>query len=236
MLLLLCTLSAHATDLPIDVLPDEGGAGRSSSGDDGGGKKKDGDGGQGKKGEKRKVLGWTIQPYVSPGGGVQIDASGTSVVAGVDVGVIHRKGKAQGDLYAGIDYTTGSNLSGYDLHAGESMAYKQKYWTAGAGLEFLYNGYKSTDGSFDLDPSAGVAVPVRVKVGPKKYYAFGEVAPALYFAKSRSAGIGPFDELSWTGGAGIRLGGIRAEGSYSQVITARGVISTPALSVTWDGD
>lgn len=198
------------------------------------GKKKDDDG---KKGDKRKFMGWTWQPYVAPGGGVQIDASGTSAVAGVDVGILHHKGKATGDLYAGVDYTTGSNMTGYDFHVGESLGYKQKMWAAGAGLELLYNGYTSADGSFDLEPSAGVAVPVRLKVGPKKYYVKGGVTPAIYFAKKRGVeNLGPIDELAWNLGAGLRYKGIRGEVGYEQTITRAGVISTPTVSLTWDGD
>lgn len=233
MLLLSLVLAAPAADLPVD--PDVQEAGRPSSGsssDSGGsGKKKTASDDGGTKGKKGKILGWTWQPYIAPGGGVQIDNSGTSVVAGADAGIIYTKRSWSGDLYAGLDYTTGT-VTGYDVHAGNVIGTRKKYWGVQGGAEFVYSAYASTDGSFDLDPSAGVGIPVEVTVGPKKYYAFGGVTPAILFTQSRSVpGLAPFDELEWNVGAGVSWKGVKAEAGFAQRITAAGTINTPTISV-----
>lgn len=199
-----------------------------------GGKKKGEDEDEGK---SSKILGLNWEPYVAPGGGVQIDSSGeTAIIAGVDVGIRYWKKKLEGNLYAGAGYIAGENLSGYDIHLGDTTGYRAKYWGAAGGLEGTYNGQTSTETGKDvLAPALGVKVPVEITVGPKKYYAQAGVTPAWYFDESRKASAGgpvPFgDELHWHVAAGLKLGKFKGELGFAQLITSNATYNTPTIAI-----
>lgn len=197
---------------------------------------------------KGKIGKWNYQPYVTPGGGVQINTSNsgdtaTSIVAGVDVGVKYWRKDWAGDLYAGGSYTTGDGLNGYDLHLGDATGIRDKYWGATLGLEGFYNGYLYSNGSSAMKPSAGVAIPVELTAGPKEYYAFGGVTPSFLADASRrvdwsdpayDGAFGFGNEFEWHAGVGIKLKGVSGELGFAQSVTVAGVQNTPtvALSVT----
>lgn len=237
-MLMMSVAAALAADLPVEVLPEEasGGSSRSggsTSGTSSGTKSETKSTSGGEKGKKKKFMGWTWQPYVAPGGGAQIDASGTSIVAGAEAGIYYWKKKWTGNLYVGGDYVTGTT-TGYEARLGNTIGRREKYWGLDGGLELMYNGYSSGGAGFELDPSAGLAVPVKLTVGPKKVYGFAGVAPAILFTQTRSAPSlpAPIDELEWTVGAGMKWKGIRGEVSYTSLITASGTVATPAVSLT----
>lgn len=189
-----------------------------------------------KKGKKKKIFGWNYQPYVMPGGGVSINSSVTSVNAGVDVGISYWRKKWVGDLYAGGSYTTGDGLNGYDLHVGDVMGQRQKYWGITGGLELVFNGYTYADGSPAMKPAGGLNIPVEIVVGPKDYYAFAGVTPGFFTDKSRNAEVaGVIHELSWHAGAGANLKWVTGEIGIMQSITSAGVTWTPTLSVNVSG-
>jgi hypothetical protein len=190
-------------------------------------------GGKGKKGKKKKILGWSYQPYVAPGGGARIDSTnGVAVEAGADVGVKYWKENWTGDLYAGGTYATGESYSGYEIHVGDAMGRREKYWGVTLGVEGFYDGYLDTDGSTILAPSIGVDIPLTLIVGPKKYYAYGGVTPSWLADRSRHVDSLPFgDELEWNAGVGLKLEGIRVKAGFAQRITVAGTINTPTLSV-----
>lgn len=196
-------------------------------------------------GKTRKLAGgWSWQPYLEPGGGVQIYAADggthTSAVAQVDLGIKHWKKKLQGDLYGGVAYTAalGSGdtdaLNGYDVHLGETVGWREKYWGVGIGARGFYNGYTDMAGNSVLDPAIGVAVPVEAKVGPSKYFAFAGIAPAWIADPDRHAdGLPVMDELTWTVGAGIAFKRLEGTAAYVSTTTAAGVVSKPTLTLTW---
>ncbi len=189
-----------------------------------------------KKAKKKKIFGWNYQPYVMPGGGVTINSSATSVNAGVDVGVDYWRKKWVGNLYAGGSYTTGDGLNGYDVHLGDVMGQREKYWGVTGGLELVYNGYTYQNGSSAMKPSAGVNIPVELVVGPKKYYAFAGVTPGFFTERSRNAQVaGIFHELEWHVGAGAKLKWITGEVGLMESITSAGVIWTPTLTLNVSG-
>lgn len=194
--------------------------------------------------EKHKLGGgWFWQPYVTPGGGVQIytdngdgkgDDSGTSAVAKVDAGIKYWKKRVKGDVFAGVSYTTGAGLVGFDVHAGDTLGYRTKYIGASLGGVAFYNAYNDATGHEVLAPAAGVEVPLEVTVGPRKYYAFGGATPAWVFEKSRHADDALLgDEFEWHAGAGVNFKAFDAEISYISRTTAAGTTSTPTLTVTW---
>ncbi len=200
--------------------------------------------------EKHKLRGgWFWQPYVTPGGGVQINTSnaddgtvtatedsvsGTSAVAKVDAGIKYWKKKVKGDVFAGVSYTTGAGLNGFDVHAGDTIGYRTKYIGASIGGVAFYNAYSDSTGKEVLAPAAGVQVPVEVTVGPRKYYAFGGAAPAWLFEPSRHAEDALLgDEFEWSVGAGVNFKAFDAEVSYVSRTTAAGTTGTPTLTVTW---
>lgn len=210
-------------------------------------KKKDKDGDKKKKNDddddpsamKGKILGFTWEPYVQPGGGVQIDASGgTAITAGADVGIRYWKKKVQGDLYAGGSYLTAENLAGYEVHFGDQTGYRAKYWGAAGGIQASYDGQTNTATGKDiLTPAFGVGIPVEVTVGPKKYYAVAGVMPSWYFDESRkpSAGEVPLgDEFEWHVGAGLKLGQFKGVIGFAQRMTTAGVYNTPTVQVGWN--
>jgi hypothetical protein len=199
--------------------------------------KKDGDGDKKKKDDT--FLGFEIEPYVQPGGGVQIDSSGDmAITAGADVGVLYTKKKFTGNLYAGGAYITGEGVSGYDVHLGNTANYRAKYFGAGGGLALTYNGQTNTDTGKDiLTPSLGVQVPVELVVGPKKYYGLAGVTPSWYFDEDRkpAAGMVPFgDEFEWHIGGGLKIDSFKAEAGYMMVFTAAGQYSVPTISVGYN--
>lgn len=223
---------ARETLFPTDaVAKDKKGKGKDKKGD---GKKKNDDEDEGKMG---KILGMDWEPYVAPGGGVQIDSGGDmAVTAGADVGIRYWKKKLEGDLYAGAAYITGDNVAGYDVHLGDQTGYRDTYWGAGGGLEATYNGQSNiTTGKDILAPALGVKIPVEVVVGPKKYYGKAGVAPAWYFEESRKANSGgavPLgDEFEWFVKGGLKIDKFKAEIGFAQLITPVGTYNTPTLAV-----
>jgi hypothetical protein len=186
--------------------------------------------------KKGKILGWTYRPYVTPGGGLAIANGGTAITGAVDVGARYWKKSWKGDLSVGGSYTTGTALSGYDIHGGNEFGRREKYWGASLGLVLFYNGYLATETSEALDPSAGLDVPVELTLGPKKYYAYGTITPSWLFNETRHTDTLPFgDELEWGVGAGLKLKWITAEAGFTSRITSIGVINTPTISVSISG-
>lgn len=216
-------------------------SGGGGSGGNGKNKNKNKSGGgstKGKKFDKTRIMGWSVQPYVEPGGGVQIGAGGaTSIVAGADVGVLHTKKKWAGDLYVGGSYTTGDALNGYDVHLGDQTGTRQKYWGLAGGFEGFYNGYTDPAGKVELEPSVGVDIPVILTLGPKKYFAYGTVAPGFLLNQARQSRKLPdfIDELEWGAGVGVNTKYITVKAGFTQRITASGVINTPTITGSLDG-
>ncbi len=229
-------------EVAVDLATDDAAGKKKDKDKDGKDKDKDKDGkgkDKDKDDDKTKIAGFTIEPYVSPGGGVQIDTSGgTAVTAGVDVGVIYTKKKLEGNLYVGGAYITGEGVSGYDVHLGNTLGYRADYWGAAGGLAITYNGQTNTETGEDiLAPALGAQIPVDIKVGPKKYYATAGVTPSWYFddARKPEAGEVPLgDEFEWRVGAGLKIGDFKGEIGYATLYTSAGTYSTPTLSVGYN--
>ena len=198
--------------------------------------------------DKGKIGKWNYQPYVTPGGGVQINTSNgsaaTSIVAGVDAGVKYWRKDWAGDLYVGGSYTTGDGLNGYDIHLGDATGIRDKYWGATLGLEGFYNGYLYSNGSSAMKPSAGVGIPLEATVGPKEYYAFGGVTPAYLADASRrvdwnlpmyDGAFGFGNEFEWHVGAGLKLKSVTGEIGFAQSVTVAGVQNTPTITLAVTG-
>lgn len=209
-------------------------------------KNQDGDGDKKKKNDddddlshmKGKLFGMNWEPFVEPGGGVQIDGTNTAITAGADLGIRYWKKKLKGELYVGGTYITAENLSGYDVHLGDQTGYRAKMWGAAGGLEVTYNGQTNTKTGKDvLKPALGLKVPVQITVGPKKFYGKAGVTPAWYFDDSRKAGAGDVplgDEFEWNVAAGAKLGQFKGEIGFAQLITPVGTYNTPTLNVGWN--
>ena len=189
-----------------------------------------------------KIGGWKVKPYISPGGGVQVNGSDLSGVVGVDAGLKYSHKKWAGDLYAGGAYTTGGSggTSGYDVHIGDETGARFKLWGATLGLVGAYNGYLFADGTA-VAPSASASVPVKLTVGPKKYNIFGGIAPVLTSDKSRQVdwnktqAVGFGDEFTWTVGAGVKFKAFSGKVSFTQYVYGNNgkaiVVNTPTISV-----
>jgi hypothetical protein len=219
---------------------EEIGASRDGGGSSDGGKKKkkkkQGDDTADSVFDKGKLWGWGYRPYVTPGGGVAITDGGTSVSAGADVGIRYWKKNWKGNLAVGGSYLTGDVLNGYDIHAGNEFGRREKYWGLTAGLIGFYNGFIPKEGAKALDPSMGIDVPVDLIVGPKKYYAYGNITPSFLFNEARRVETLPFgDELEWGAGVGVNLKWITAELGFNQRITTIGTINTPTLTLQVSG-
>ena len=223
---------AFAVDAPMVDLASDAAAEKDKSKSKGD-KKDDGDK---KKKDDDTVLGFEIEPYVEPGGGLQIDSSGDmAVTAGADVGVRYTKKKFIGDLYLGGAYITGEGVSGYDVHLGNNLAYRAKYYGIGGGLALTYNGQTNTLTGKDIfAPALGLKVPVEATIGPKKYYGLLGVTPAWYFDEARKPAEGEVplgDEFEWHIGAGLKIDQFKAQAGYSMVFTSNGTYSVPTLTV-----
>lgn len=237
MLLLLAPLSvALAQDVEGFVPTDEPAPELPARSDSSGGSSSSGSSGNGNNGStdfagtsfaKGKIGKWTYQPYVAPGGGVQIGTSGgnTSIVAGVDVGVKYWRKRWTGDLYVGGSYATGDSLNGYELHLGDQMGRREKNWGIEGGLEAIYSGYTYADGSSAMKPSIGVGVPVDLTVGPKDYYLFAGGTPMYFAEKSRGF------EVEWHVGAAARLSWINGAIGFTQYRSSAGVQNTPTITI-----
>lgn len=195
-------------------------------------------------GKKRKWLKWWWQPYVTPGGGAQIDTSNGNVSAtlGATVGTKYWRKKWEGDLHLGGTYTIGTggdSLGGYNILLGNDFGRREKYWGAQLGLAGTYNGYTGGDGAQVLDPSVGLLIPLELTVGPRKYYAYGGVTPGWYLDPDRQRGAygsNPLpllgDEFSWTVGIGLNLSWADAQLGWTSTTTAAGTLGTPTIAVT----
>jgi hypothetical protein len=196
-------------------------------------KSKSGGSSKKKESKKKTFMGWRYEPYVTPGGGVQINASNLSVTAGADAGIKYWKKKWTGKVYLGGSYTTGDSLNGYDVHLGDQTGARLKYWGLTGGLEAFYNGYTYADGSgTDLAPSVGFDVPIQLTLGPKKYYVYGGVTPSFLLNEQRHADNVPLgDEFEWNVGVGVNYKGVNLQAAYAQRITAAGTVVTPTISL-----
>lgn len=189
-----------------------------------------------KKKKKATFLGLTLEPYVEPGGGVQIDSGDNlAAKAGADVGVRYTKDKLAGDLYIGGSYLTGEGISGYDAHLGNDLSFRDKYFGIGGGLALEYNAQTNTLTGKDIfAPSLGVKIPVEATVGPKDYYGLLGVTPAWYFDEARKPAEGQVplgDEFEWHVAAGLLVGEFKLQAGYSMVFTSNGTYSVPVLTV-----
>lgn len=242
MLLLLTTAPAFADTPPDDAAWGNRQAGSSSGSSNNSSSSSSSDDDDAGFGKKRKWLGWWWQPYVEPGGGVQIDTSNGNVSAtvGATVGTQYWKKKWLGDLHLGGSYTLGTDensLSGYAIELGNDFGRREKYWGAQIGVTGIYSGYSSSSGDTVLDPSVGVAIPLELTVGPKKYYGFGGIAPAWYLDPGRREygdNPKPFlgDELTWYVGAGLKVSWATAELAWTQTTTSAGSYGTPTIELT----
>lgn len=194
----------------------------------------------GKKKKKKKkeptFLGLTLEPYVEPGGGVQIDSNeNIAVTAGADVGVRYTKDKLAGDLYLGGSYLTGEGISGYDVHLGNTLAFRDEYFGIGGGLALTYNAQTNTLTGKDIfAPSLGVKVPVEATIGPKQYYGLLGVTPAWYFDEARKPDAGEVplgDEFEWHVAGGLTINEFKLQAGYSMMFTSNGTYSVPTLTV-----
>ncbi len=186
-----------------------------------------------KNGKKGKYMGWHYQPYVTPGGGVQVAENGTSIVAGADAGVTYWKKKWKGDAYVGGSYLTGGSATGIEAHVGNQFGVRQKMWGLSAGLEGFYDQQSEAGGAAILDPGVGVRLPVNLTVGPKKVHVFAGVAPAFLFTESRKADAPFGDEFEWSVGVGSNTKYALARVGVTQRTTAAGTYTTPIVSLTW---
>lgn len=227
------TGSGVAAEESLGASRGSGSSGSSSSGSSGSKSSSD----TGTNFKKGKIWGWSFRPYVTPGGGLTIGNGGTAITGGVDVGVKYWKKKWKGDLMAGGSYTSGTNLNGFDVHAGTEFGRREKWWGVSAGVLGFYNGYVGEDASDPtLEPSLGLDIPVELVVGPKKYYAWGSITPSFLFNDDRHVESLPFgDELEWGVGVGVKFKWITAQAGFTSRITAVGVINTPSLSVSISG-
>lgn len=215
-------------------------AGGSSRGGESSGGSSSGSGsstsGEAKKGKAGKLWGWKYQPFVMPGGGVTINGSDASINAGVDVGADYWRKKWVGKLYGGGSYTTGDGLNGYELHLGDVMGQRQKYWGLTGGLEAIYSGYTYSNGSSAMKPSGGLNIPIEVTVGPKQYFVVAGIQPGFFTDRSRNAEVaGIFHELEWHAGIGANLKWVTGTLGIAETITAAGVVWTPNLSLNVSG-
>ncbi len=189
-----------------------------------------------------KIGTWKVKPYVSPGGGVQINGSDLSGVVGVDAGFKYWHKKWAGDLYAGGSGTSdvGGGTTGYDVHLGDETGARLKYWGATLGLVGAYNGYVFADGT-SIAPALTASVPVKVIVGPKKYHIAVGIAPSLTSDKSRHVdwsktnAIGFGDEFAWTVAAAVKFKALSAKFTFTQNVygdNGRAIVTnTPTLSI-----
>lgn len=176
-----------------------------------------------------KIGKWKYQPYVEPGGGVQVNTSNTgtatSIVAGVDAGIKYWRKAWTGDLYAGGSYTTGDGLTGYEAHLGDQMGRREKNWGLVGGFEGMYSAYDYADGTEALAGSAGVGVPVDLSLGPKEFYGYVGGQPSYFFSGGRGL------EVEWHVGVAAKLSWLTGSLGFSQYRSSQGVQNTPTLTV-----
>lgn len=188
-----------------------------------------------------KIGKWKVKPYVSPGGGAQINGSDLSGIVGVDAGFKYWRKKWAGDLYAGGSYTIGAGSSGYDVHLGDETGARLKYWGATLGLVGAYNGYVFNDGT-SIKPALSASIPLKLIVGPKKYHFAVGIAPVFTGDKdrhvdwSKTDAIGFGDEFSWMVAAALKLKTFSAKVTFTQNVYGGGdgtaiVTNTPTISV-----
>jgi hypothetical protein len=266
-MILALVLSAYAGDTP-EVSP-EPSERESSFGNSGGGgsKKKSGSGGSDDESSKYfkvfKVGKWKVQPYVEPGGGLQIGTADeetvTSVVAGAEAGLHHWRKKWDGNLYVGASYTGGSAYNGFEVNLGEELGIRKKNWGLSWGLEAFYDAYTS-ENLETLEPTGGVNIPLLLTLGPKKYYGFVGLTPGFVTNPNRAIIPGKLagtvgvcngvvggncanpkndffigHEFSWTVGVGVSNKYLRGQVGIVHEINASTSLWTPVLTLTWSG-
>jgi len=227
-------------------LPQDDDGPRSTSSDDtSDGQQADGEGKKkGKKGKKkqkkqkgkqRKVAGWSVQPYVTPGGGAQISDGAKTASVGADGGVLYWHKGWNGNAYVGGSYLQGGNVSGFETHVGNQIGVRRKMWGVSGGLEGFYEQQNFASGDAYLAPAWGLRTPVTTTVGPKRMFGYVGVAPAWFLNDARAAApeavLG--DEFEWSVGAGGRFKGMSGTVGLTTRQTAAGTITTPTVSFNW---
>lgn len=203
-------------------------------------KKKKGKKGKKRKGRKASAFGWTYQPYVMPGGGLQISSDGSSVVGGADAGVAYWRGTWQGDAYAGASTLAGGDLRGWEAHVGTKLGVRRKRWGLSLGVEGFLDRQSLPDGTVVLAPSTGVRLPVDAVLGPlrprgapRRVFLYAGVAPAFLSDPSRRAeGLPLGDEFEWSVGFGMGKNGKVGRVGMTTRITAAGTQTTPTATFT----
>ena len=188
-----------------------------------------------------KIGGWKVRPYVEPGGGVQLNASNASGVAGLDAGFKYTRKKWAGNLYAGGSATIGDGTTGWEAHLGDDTGARFKYWGVTLGLEGGYSGYVfATGDSVKAAPTA--SIPLKVVVGPKKYHIGVGIMPTftgdpgrrVNWAKTDAVGFG--DEFTWDVVGVINYKQVAIKATFTQQVLAGTngqaiVTNTPTISV-----
>ncbi len=220
-----------------DTAPDASDDGAEPAGD---GKKKKKKKAKKRKGRKASAFGWHYQPYVTPGGGVQISENGSAVVGGADAGVAYWRGRWHGDAYAGGSTLAGGDVRGWEAHLGTKFGTKRKRWSVSLGVEGFRDEQSLAEGGEILAPSLGLRLPVDVVVGPfrprgapRRMFLYAGVAPAFLAEESRHADGLPFgDELEWSVGVGIGKKGKVGRVGLTTRVTAAGTQTTPIATLT----
>lgn len=189
-----------------------------------------------------KIGKWKVKPYVQPGGGVLLNGSTLSGVAGLDAGFKYSRKKWAGDLYLGGSATIGDGTSGYEAHLGDDTGARLKYWGVTLGLQGAYSGYTFTSSGDTVKGAPSLSVPVKLVLGPKKYHLGVGVAPAFTFDDDRSVdwsrtdAIGFGDEFSWYVAGTINVKQVNIKIKFTQSVLAdeKGnaiVTNTPTISL-----
>jgi hypothetical protein len=227
--------SEDSDDRP-DTSPDSPAEGA----DDDGKAKKKKKKGKKRKGRKASAFGWQYQPYVMPGGGVQISEGGSSVVGGADAGVAYWRGRWQGDAYVGGSTLAGGDVRGWEAHVGTRLGVRRKRWGLSLGVEGFMDRQSLPDGTEILAPSTGVRLPVDLVLGPlrpqgapRRIFLYAGVAPAFLADPARHAeGLPLGDEFEWSVGFGMGKKGKVGRVGMTTRITAAGTQTTPTATFT----
>jgi len=178
-----------------------------------------------------KIGKWKFQPYIAPGGGVQIaTGSGTSVksgIASVNLGLTQKHKPWAGDAMVGVSYTTGSANTGVEFHVGESFGAREDFWGASLGLTGFYD-------TFYGAPTLGVDIPIEVIIGPKKYYGYLGYTPTYVSNPDRKV-EGFANETSWNIGFGLKTKVLSGEVGIIRETNVEGTFLTPVVTLAWAG-
>jgi hypothetical protein len=200
--------------------------------------------GKGKR-KKKKYPYWDHDPFITPGGGIQVvGANGnttTAVTVGGQAGVdsVYMQSKAWprvgGTSRLGVTYlatdTSNGNSEGLDVRAGSFWGPRWQKASVQIGPDLFYNQWSY--GQDKLDPTYGVELPVTAELslfGTPGLRLWGGVAPAWVSEESRRVdwqnsdatlpGIG--HEFTYMAGASGVLQGVSINANYQYRITALG--------------